>query len=255
MNIRILGCSGGVGVGLRTTSMLIDHDILIDAGSGVGDLTLGEMEQIRHVFLTHSHMDHFAFLPLLVDSIFESIKNPIIVHAQPETIDALETHIFNWTIWPNFAELPSKDKPVMKFQAMKPGELLEVDGRTIEMLRVNHIVPGAGYLVSSKSGHNMAFSGDTSTQDHFWEELNKRKKLDYLIVEAAFCNDELELSRKAGHYAPITLSADIKKLQHDPIIYISHTKPGQEALIVKQCQDLMPERNIHRLMGGEVFTL
>jgi len=255
MNIRILGCSGGVGVGLRTTSMLIDHDILIDAGSGVGDLTLGEMEQIRHIFLTHSHMDHFAFLPLLVDSIFESIKTPIIIHAQPATIDALETHIFNWTIWPNFAELPTKQKPVMRFQAMNPGEKMDVDGRSIEMMRVNHIVPGVGYLLRAKSGHNLAFSGDTSTQDHFWDELNKLKKLDYLVVEAAFSNEELELSQKAGHYAPVTLAADIKKLKHDPVIYISHTKPGQEALIVKQCQDLMPERNIHRLMGGEVFTL
>jgi len=132
---------------------------------------------------------------------------------------------------------------------------LDVDGRRIEMLRVNHIVPGVGYLVSSRSGHNLAFSGDTSTQDHFWDELNKRNKLDYLIVEAAFSNEELELSQKAGHYAPVTLAADMKKLNHDPKIYISHTKPGQEALIVKQCQDLMPERNIHRLMGGEVFTL
>lgn len=254
MNIRILGCSGGVGVGLRTTSMLVDHDILIDAGSGVGDLTLGEMEQIRHIFLTHSHMDHFAFLPLLVDSIFESIKQPIIIHAQPETIKALETHIFNWTIWPNFAELPTKENPVMTFKEMRPGELLKVDGRQVEMLRVNHIVPGVGYLMSSHLG-NLAFSGDTSSQDHFWEELNKRDKLDILVVEAAFANEELELSQKAGHYTPITLAADIEKLRHNPVIYISHTKPGQEALIVKQCQDAMPDRNIHRLMGGEVFTL
>ena len=41
MKVRILGCSGGIGGRhLRTTSMLVDHDIQIDAGTGVADLSL-----------------------------------------------------------------------------------------------------------------------------------------------------------------------------------------------------------------------
>ncbi|MCG6872632.1 MAG: MBL fold metallo-hydrolase, partial [Gammaproteobacteria bacterium] len=70
MKLRVLGCSGGVGPGLRTTSFLVDEDILIDAGSGVGDLTQAEQEAIRHIFITHTHMDHCAFLPLLADNLF-----------------------------------------------------------------------------------------------------------------------------------------------------------------------------------------
>ncbi|MBL8235616.1 MAG: hypothetical protein JNL98_44410, partial [Bryobacterales bacterium] len=43
MKVRVLGCSGGIGgANLRTTSMLVDRDILIDAGTGVGDLSLAE---------------------------------------------------------------------------------------------------------------------------------------------------------------------------------------------------------------------
>jgi hypothetical protein len=42
MKLRVLGCSGGIGGGhLRTTSLLVDHDILIDAGTGVADLSVG----------------------------------------------------------------------------------------------------------------------------------------------------------------------------------------------------------------------
>ena len=34
MRIKVLGCSGGIGGRhLRTTSFLLDHDILIDAGT------------------------------------------------------------------------------------------------------------------------------------------------------------------------------------------------------------------------------
>ena len=60
MRIRVLGCSGAIAKDCRTTSFLIDEDTLIDAGTGVGDLSLDEMRKIEHVFLTHSHLDHVA---------------------------------------------------------------------------------------------------------------------------------------------------------------------------------------------------
>lgn len=254
MKLRVLGCSGGIGVGLRTTSLLVDDDVLIDCGSGVGDLTLDQMRKIRHIFLTHSHMDHFAFLPLLVDSIFDTIKEPIVIHGQPETIAALQEHIFNWVIWPDFAKLPTLEKPVMRYEVMQAGEIYRLNGRSLEMIRVNHIVPCVGYRVDGGSGA-FAFSGDTSTQDNFWETLNRYESLDLLIVEAAFANSEQELSIKAGHYTPTLLGADIAKLRHYPKVFISHTKPGQEELIVKECQQAIADREIMSLFGGEEFTL
>jgi ribonuclease BN (tRNA processing enzyme) len=51
MKLRVLGCSGGIGGRhLRTTSFLVDHDILLDAGSGVAELSVGELAAIDHVF-------------------------------------------------------------------------------------------------------------------------------------------------------------------------------------------------------------
>lgn len=64
MKLRVLGCSGGIGGNLRTTSMLLDHDVLIDAGTGVCDLGLHELSAIDHVFLTHSHLDHIVSVPV-----------------------------------------------------------------------------------------------------------------------------------------------------------------------------------------------
>ena len=41
MKVRVLGCSGGIGGrSLRTTSLLVDDDILIDAGTGLTELPL-----------------------------------------------------------------------------------------------------------------------------------------------------------------------------------------------------------------------
>lgn len=254
MKLRVLGCSGGVGNDLRTTSLLLDDDILIDAGSGVGELTLDEMRKIRHVFLTHSHLDHFSFLPLLVDSIFPSIRDPLIVHGQPVTLQALQTHVFNWTIWPDFAKLPTEDKPVMQYRTLIPGDVFELEGRTLEMIAVNHIVPGVGYRVACASGA-FAFSGDTTTNDNFWEVLNGHERLDLLLVEAAFANADIELSKRSGHYTAELLAADLKKLKHQPDVYITHNKPGHESVIMAECRTAIADRKITAAGTGLIFTL
>lgn len=36
MKVRVLGCSGAIAKDCRTTSFLIDDDVLVDAGTGVG---------------------------------------------------------------------------------------------------------------------------------------------------------------------------------------------------------------------------
>ena len=105
MKIRILGCSGGIGGRhLRTTSLLVDHDILIDAGTGVGDLAIAELAQIDHVFITHSHLDHTVCLAFLVDTVGEMRNRPLTVHATGATIEILRAHLFNWATWPDFSE-------------------------------------------------------------------------------------------------------------------------------------------------------
>lgn len=254
MKIRILGCSGGVGQGLRTTSLLVDGDILIDAGSGVGDLTLDEMAAIRHIFLTHSHLDHIAFIPLMLDSIFEQRAESLVVHGQPATIEALQRHIFNWVIWPDFSRLPSIEHPVLRYEIMMPGQVMSMGERSFEMIPVEHAVPAVGYRVSCPTGV-FAFSGDTSTNDSFWAGLNAHEHLDLLIVETAFYNADLAISRLAKHYCPSLLAEDLKKLRHRPVIYITHNKPGEEDIIFAECLAVLDVHKLHRLKSGEVLTL
>ena len=62
MKLKILGCSGGIGgKHLRTTSLLIDKDILIDAGTGVMDLSIAEMSVIDHVFISSSQLSNDVY--------------------------------------------------------------------------------------------------------------------------------------------------------------------------------------------------
>lgn len=253
MRIRILGCSGGIGLGLRTTSILVDDHILIDAGTGVGDLTVGELKGIRHVFLTHSHLDHIAGLPLFIDSVFDDLcGRPITVHARAETIAALRDYIFNWVIWPDFEALPDAQSPVLVFNEIKPGERIELDDCAMRAVDVHHSVPSLGFCIE-REDRVFAFSGDTMTNEGLWEVLNAYPKVDVLIMEVSFPNSQIELARKAKHYCTSMLADDLKNLSHTPEIWVTAMKPGSEDEIFAEVLDAMPERAIKRLRRGDVF--
>lgn len=252
MRIRVLGCSGGIGEGLDTTCLLVDDRILIDAGTGIGSLPLSALRKIRHIFVTHSHLDHIAGIPLLVDTIFDALDEPLTVHARAETIEALQAHIFNNVIWPDFTAIPTQQRPVLRFETMAPGERLHVDDCTVELIPVNHVVPGAGYRVQCDGGA-FAFSGDTTTNDSFWQALNAHPGLDLLIVETAFPDRDVELCRLAHHYCPSLLSEDLGKMHHRPRVYITHLKPGDEEEILAQCRSQLRQWDVRQLFGGELF--
>ena len=254
MDLRVLGCSGGIGGHRRTTSFLLGDDVLIDAGSGVGDLTLEQLSGIRHIFLTHSHLDHVLSIPLLIDSLFDKHDHPLVIHAQPHTLRALREHIFNWVIWPDFTILPSEEMPVVVLQEMQPGERVLVGDCQFSMIPVNHIVPTVAYVVEYPGG-TFAFSGDTTTNDSLWQGLNALPRLDHLIVEAAFSSKEMKLCEIAKHYCPDLLANDLRKLKHQPHVYLSHAKPGEEEMIFEECRQLIRNRPLSHLTGGEVLTL
>jgi ribonuclease BN (tRNA processing enzyme) len=255
MQVRVLGCSGGICRGVATTSFLIDKDILVDCGTGVSELALEEMRNIRHIFITHSHLDHITSIPLLADTLFDSlVGNPIIVHAQKKTLEVLQNHIFNREVWPDFTALPSKPNAVLKLNTMKAGATTALDGRIIQMIPVNHAVPGVGYRVES-AGRSFAFSGDTTGNESLWTALNRHDGLDLLFVESAFSNSDIELARQAFHYCPQLLARDLPKLRHRPVVCITHLKPGEEDLIMKECREALPGWELKQLKSGDVFAL
>jgi cAMP phosphodiesterase len=111
LQVRVLGCSGSIAKGCLTTSFLLDDTVLIDAGTGVGDLTHEDIARIDHVFLTHSHLDHVLAVGLLADSGLRlrmaAKRPPVQVYALRDTLEALREHIFNGVIWPDFTVIPS----------------------------------------------------------------------------------------------------------------------------------------------------
>ena len=255
MKIRILGCSGGIGGRhLRTTSVIVDHDILIDAGTGVADLPIADLAQINHVFITHSHLDHIACLPFIIDTVGDMRNHPLTVHATAEVIEILRAHIFNWAIWPDFSEVPSAEKPFMRFDPIKVKEPINLGGRTITALPVNHTVPAVGFSLSSGGG-TLVFSGDTTVCPELWAEVGNIRDLRYLIVECAFPNRERHLAAVSKHLCPSMLAEELTNLQLDAEMYITHLKPGQIELTMLEVEDSIRNLKPRMLQNNQVFTL
>jgi len=236
MRVRVLGCSGAIAKDCRTTSFLIDADVLVDAGTGVGDLSLEEMRGIRHVLLTHSHLDHVAALPLMVDAVASQLDEPIHVHALPGTIVALKNHLFNNVIWPDFSRIPSPQEPFVAFHEIEVGQILQLQGKSIEVLPAVHTVPACGYAVAS-GGPCWVFTGDTERNPAFWRRVNQ---LDVaaLVIETAFSNREQDLARRSLHLSPQALADELGCIDKDRAfpIYITHTKPAETDLIMAEIQ-------------------
>ena len=255
MRIRILGCSGGIGAGSRTSAMLVDDDVLIDAGTGIGDLSLEEIDSIRHVFLTHAHLDHIAGLPMLADSVFqEDFEQPLTVYAREETLRAIQDHLFNDVIWPNFAKLPSPENPMLRYQVCSPGDTVTIGHRNFYAVDVMHTVPTLGYTVQN-SGGVFAVSGDTKTNETLWPVLNACDDLRVLVIEVSFPDEMERLANDAGHYCPSTLVKDLDRLAHEPEIWRTGMKPGEEGRILEQVIQAAPGKNIQMLSRGTVLTV
>src|SRR5882757_6260624 len=125
MKLRILGCSGGIGGRhLRTTSFLLDSDVLIDAGTGVGDLSLSELTLIDHIFITHSHLDHVNSIAFFVDSVGALRPKAVTVYATAATIATLKKNLFNWDIWPDFTVIPTPEDPWLRYQEIEVGGVI-----------------------------------------------------------------------------------------------------------------------------------
>jgi cAMP phosphodiesterase len=259
MQIRVLGCSGSIAAGCRTTAFLLDDDVLIDAGTGVGALALEEMVRIDHILISHSHLDHVLAIGLVADSVIRSRigQPPIQVHALPQTIDALRTHIFNGVIWPDFTRLPSVEAPIMQLVPFEVGQIITLGERRIEVLPAAHTVPAVGFAVLgapvAKRGA-FIYTGDTGPNPALWARLHGMR-ISSLVIETAFRDDERQVARVSRHLCPSMLGQELARLDTPVNVLITHIKPGELDVVMSEIAALGSPHHIRALMHDQIIAI
>lgn len=252
MRLTILGCTGGIAADLRTTCLMLDHDILVDAGTGVGDLTMEQMLRIDAVFLTHSHLDHTALLPMLADMVGPRRDKPLTVYALPETCAILKQDMFNFRLWPDYTSLPTLANPYLVFRTIAVGCTVDISGRRITPLPVRHAVPGVAYQFEGPKA-SFVFSGDTTYYPPFWHALSAITNLRYLMIEATFLDCNTAAARAAGHMRPKLLALGLKHLNKSVHFLITHMEPGNEDATMAEIRKAVEGFQVERAVRGQVF--
>ena len=262
MQIKVLGASGGIDAGIHTTAFLLDEDTLIDAGTGVWSLPLSVQQGINQVFITHAHLDHVVGLPFLAESVVRHrTKNrlpPIKVYARAQVLEHLGQHVFNGCIWPDFTLLPCKQHPVLELIPMEVGEEISLpNGRCVQAVHAEHGVPAVGFAVQ-QYGEVWLFTGDTGRNAALWQFINalpqRGQRLRWLVAECTFADADQDFADLTGHYTAHSLAQDMREhlLAGHFDLYLSHLKPGDKAMIVR---DLDTLRQVMQAKGCRLHVL
>jgi cAMP phosphodiesterase len=237
----------------RLTCFLIDDCVAVDAGSIAIALTNEQRLKVKDIIITHPHLDHIASLPIFIDDLYPTLKEPIRVHATPEVIRLLERDVFNWNVYPRFSDLKNDYGPVMEYVPIPIGTPFTVAHLNVVAVPVNHIVPTVG-LVMSDGQTSVAFSSDTAETEDFWKIVNEMKGLDALLIEASFPDRMAKLAEVSRHFTPASLVQELKKLTHNGMdIMAVHLKPTYRDEIIEQLKALnIPKLSV--MEPGKVYT-
>ena len=252
MRLRVLGSAGAEFPDFRPPSFLIDDSLLLDAGTIGSVLTEEEQWRLKHIFVTHAHLDHIRGIPALADNVIvKSLRHTVTVYAISEVISAMKEHLFNGIIWPDFTKLPSPDEPVICYDSIHPGRPLKVNGYTITPVEVDHTVPAVGFCVDSGEGR-LVYTGDTGPTEQIWSYASGA---DVLIVEVSFPDEQKSLAFLTKHLCSSLLREELEKIEKMPArILVTHPKPQYYQQIKKEI-DGLGLNNIELLRDGAIYEI
>lgn len=226
MKIRVLGCHGGSLRGHRTTCFLIDDKLAMDGGALCDALDLEEILRVDDIFLTHGHFDHVKDVPLMTDLLVGQRDKPVVVHGPAETMEAMDKDVFNNRVWPDFRQIPTREKPVLAFDVIPVQKRVACQGLQIRAVPVHHPVYSVGYILEGKDGA-VAFSGDTGPTDELWRTINATQDVKAVFLEVSFPSRLQWLADVSGHLTPRTVMSELQKLdRRGARIYLYHLKPA-----------------------------
>jgi ribonuclease BN (tRNA processing enzyme) len=254
MKVRILGSSVQDAVNRQfVSSYLINGTVAIDAGCLGFWATPQQQEAIKHLFLTHSHIDHTASLPVFVENAWTPAGDCPCVYGSPETLDAVQKDIFNNVIWPDFIALSQRMPPFLHLRALQNEVAVEANGLRMAPVRVNHVVPTFGYVVSDGKSA-VIFGGDSGPTSRLWEVAHQTANLRAVFLEACFPNSLTGLAEASLHMTPEMFGREVSKMPSGVTVVAVHIKVRYRDQVIRELQALrLPNLSIGECEKEYVF--
>ncbi len=255
MKIKVLGCSGAEYPGHRPPSFLLNGKILFDTGSLTNILDVKGQLRIKHIFVTHSHLDHIIGIPFLADNlIFRKKRHRVNIFSTPPVIKVIRKSLLDGSIWPDFTVIPNSHEGILNLLELKPGQSIEIDDLSVTPYLVKHSVPATGYLVEDKKKRRFFYTGDTGPTDSTW--LNLRGiQIHSLLIEVSFPSRMEDIALRTGHLTPRLLKKELLKIKpHPERIFIIHIKPPYSKTVTAELQKLNI-KNLRLLKDGQTIQI
>ncbi len=227
----------GFGSDQFLISYLINDSVAIDAGCLGFFGTALEQSRVRHVFISHTHIDHVASLPIFLENCFDGRADCVKLYASQNVIDCLHQDMFNGRIWPDFIAMSSPATPFVEIVPIVSGQVLNIDGLTISVVSVDHLVPTLGFVIDDGKS-TVVIPSDTGPTDEIWRVASSKPNLKAVILEAAFPDRMDGLAKISKHLTPATFGAETAKLPRDVTMLAVHIKSRFRNEVVAELQAL-----------------
>jgi len=238
--VRVILVPSAAGCDEQTqflTSVLLNDTVAIDAGCLGLYRSPREQARVKHVFLTHSHLDHLASLPMFLLNSVTGQDDSVTVLGGPAVLECLRRDLFNDRLWPDFVRISQEGRPFLRLQQLEAGVPVAVDGLRLTPVEVNHVVPTFGFLVEDDSAA-VLFTSDTGPTEAVWELANRTPNLKAVFLEASNPNRLAWLANLAGHLTPALFGEEVRKLRRPVPVYAVHISPGDQGEVVKELAEL-----------------
>ncbi len=238
MKVNILGSSIGGGVSQQfAIGYIVNDQIAIDAGTLGLAWPLKVQRDVKHVFLSHSHVDHIASLPLYVENVYEPGPNCPTIFGNQSTLDCLQLDVFNDRVWPDFIKLGSVETPFLDLKRMEDGDQVKVGKLTITAVDVDHIVPTMGFIVEDETTA-VVFGCDSGPTQRIWDIANQNPKLKAVYLEASFPNSMEWLAKASKHLTPAMFLEESRKIQQEVDFVAIHIKAAFRDPVIQELNAL-----------------
>jgi cAMP phosphodiesterase len=214
-------------------SFIVNDTVAIDAGA-IGFLAdLERQRAIRHVFITHEHLDHIASLAIFLENVYEPGPDCVELLAAPEVLEFLHSDVFNGRVWPDFFELSSLENAFLKTTVLEPMVPVVRGGLTVTPVPVSHGVETLGLVVDDGRAA-VGFPSDTGPTEHLWCHLGAMPHLKAVFLEASFPSSLSDLATLTGHLCTRTFPVEAAKLPARVRKIVVHRKARYAAEIARE---------------------